>query len=75
MGEYSYGLVIDGGRPLAGAAIDTRRHVGVAQAFAVAGLAAQGEMVIENAQCVETVHPGFVEQLDALRSAKPKEKT
>jgi 3-phosphoshikimate 1-carboxyvinyltransferase len=75
VGEYSYGLVIDGGRPLTGAVIDARRHAGVARAFAVAGLTAQGETAVQNTECVDAIHPGFFEQLDALRSAKPKEKT
>lgn len=75
VGAYSYGLVIDGGRPLRGASIDTRGHAGLAQAFAVAGLVATGEMIIQDAECVETVYPGFFDQLDALVSGTAKEKS
>lgn len=75
VGEYSYGLVIDGGRPLTGARIETRGHPGLAQAFAVAGLLANGDMDIDDTECVEPVYPGFFDQLDALRSPKRKETT
>ena len=75
VGEYSYGLVIDGGLPLLGARIETRRHAGLTQAFAVAGLLATGTMEIEDTDCVDRVFPGFFAQLDALQSHKKKEKT
>ena len=75
VGEYSYGLVIDGGRPLQGARIETRSHPGLVQAFAVAGLVASGDMDIEDTECVDPVFPGFFDQLDALRSPKKREKT
>jgi 3-phosphoshikimate 1-carboxyvinyltransferase len=32
-------------------------------AFAIAGLFAEGETVIEDTECVETSYPGFAEQL------------
>ena len=75
VGEYSYGLVIDGGHPLLGTRIETRRHPGLTQAFAVAGLLATGTMEIEDTDCVEQVFPGFFDQLDALQSPKKKENT
>lgn len=75
VGQYSYGLVIEGGRPLHGARIETRSHPGLAQAFAVAGLVATGDMDIEDSECVDPVFPGFFDQLDALRSPKQREKT
>lgn len=75
IGEYSYGLVIEGGRPLKGARIETRGHAGLAQAFGVAGLIAAGEMEIEASECVDPVFPGFYEQLESLTSTKPKETT
>ena len=75
VGEYSYGLVIDGGRPLQGARIETRSHPGLVQAFAVAGLVASGDMDIEDTECVDPVFPGFFDQLDALRSPEKREKT
>ena len=60
---------------LPGAAIDTLGHTGVAQAFAVAGLVAHGAMEIEAPSCVDAVHPGFYDQLEALRPGTSKEKT
>jgi 3-phosphoshikimate 1-carboxyvinyltransferase len=75
VGEYPYGLVIDGGRPLQGARIQTNGHAGMAQAFAVAGLLANGGMEIDDTECVEPEFPGFFDELAALQSSKTKEKT
>jgi len=75
VGEYSYGLVIDGGHPLLGTRIETRRHPGLTQAFAIAGLLATGTMEIEDTDCVDLVFPGFFDQLDRLQSPKKKENT
>jgi 3-phosphoshikimate 1-carboxyvinyltransferase len=75
VGEYPYGLVIDGGRPLKRARITTNGHAGMAQAFAVAGLLANGGMEIDNTECVEPEFPGFFDKLTALQSSKTKEKT
>lgn len=72
VGEYSYGLVIDGGRPLKGGRIETRGHAGIAQAFAVAGLVATGETEVEDTDSVDPVFPGFFDQLDALQAPGAK---
>jgi 3-phosphoshikimate 1-carboxyvinyltransferase len=64
--ENPDGLVIRGGRPLRGARLDSHGDHRIAMAFAIAGLFAEGETVIENTECVETSYPGFAAQLEQL---------
>jgi 3-phosphoshikimate 1-carboxyvinyltransferase len=64
--EYSDGLVIHGGRPLHGARLNSHGDHRIAMAFAIAGLFADGETVIEDTACVETSYPGFAAQLRQL---------
>ena len=61
--ENPDGLVIHGGRPLHGARLSSHGDHRIAMAFAIAGLFAEGETVIEDTDCVETSYPGFAEQL------------
>jgi len=70
VGEYPEGIVIDGGQPLKGAEIDSRGDAAVIQAFAVAGLLGVGEMVIDGAEGVDEVFPGFFEMLEGIRKEK-----
>jgi 3-phosphoshikimate 1-carboxyvinyltransferase len=42
----------------------------IAMAFAIAGLFAEGETVIEDAACVETSYPGFDRQLQQILDGK-----
>lgn len=60
------GMVIEGGAPLKGAHIRSYLDHRIAMAFAVAGLAAQGETVIENSQCADISYPEFFRTLDCL---------
>ena len=64
--ENSDGLVIRGGRPLHGARLNSHGDHRIAMAFAIAGLFADGETVIEDTACVETSYPGFAAQLRQL---------
>jgi len=68
--EHPDGLAIRGGRPLHGARLASHGDHRIAMAFAIAGLFAEGETVIEDAACVETSYPGFAEQLDRLVHAR-----
>ena len=56
-------LEITGPTPLHGATIDSRHDHRVAMSAAVAGLIADGETVIEGAECIETSFPGFAAAL------------
>lgn len=60
------GMIIRGGRPLQGAAIDSRLDHRIAMSFAVAGLAAEGQTEILRADCVDISYPGFYRDLEKL---------
>lgn len=60
------GFIIHGGRPLHGAHIDPRRDHRIAMTMAVAGLAADGETVIEDPDCVNISYPDFFKTLAKL---------
>jgi 3-phosphoshikimate 1-carboxyvinyltransferase len=64
--EREDGLEIMGPTPLTGATIDSRGDHRVAMCAAVAGLIAEGETVIRNAECIGTSHPTFTEDLRKL---------
>jgi 3-phosphoshikimate 1-carboxyvinyltransferase len=61
--ERPDGLVIAGGQRLRGADILTEGDHRIAMAFAVAGLAAEGETRIHDAECADVSFPGFFETL------------
>jgi 3-phosphoshikimate 1-carboxyvinyltransferase len=70
--EFEDGLAVVGGRVLKGARIDSFGDHRIAMAFAIAGLFAEGETVIENTDCIATSYPGFEEQLDEMRENRSK---
>lgn len=65
--EFEDGMEIHGGKPLHGATLDSYGDHRIAMAFAIAGLFASGETVIQNTDCVNTSYPGFALHLDAVR--------
>lgn len=64
--EHPDGLEIRGGKPLQAARLPSHGDHRIAMAFAVAGLFARGETVIEDVACVQTSYPGFEEHLRAI---------
>ncbi len=64
--EREDGLEITGPTPLRGATVDSRGDHRVAMSAAVAGLAAEGETVIEHAECIDTSFPGFARVMQGL---------
>jgi 3-phosphoshikimate 1-carboxyvinyltransferase len=64
--EFEDGMEITGGKPLHGATIESFGDHRIAMAFAIAGLFAEGETVIQNTDCVNTSYPGFAHHLDAI---------
>ncbi len=60
------GMIIDGGYPLHGAAIDSHMDHRIAMSFAVAALACDGTTSIKDAECVSISYPGFYEDLNRL---------
>ncbi len=66
--ELYDGLEIDGGTPLKGARIPSYGDHRIAMAFAIAGLFAEGETIIEDVACVATSYPGFEAELKHFQS-------
>jgi 3-phosphoshikimate 1-carboxyvinyltransferase len=64
--EYEDGLEIIGGSPLRGARLNSFGDHRIAMAFAIAGLFADGETIIEDVECVETSYPGFEKTLQEM---------
>lgn len=60
------GMIIRGGRPLQGAAIDSHLDHRIAMSFAVASLAAEGTTTIKDAECVNISYPEFYRDLGSL---------
>lgn len=67
--EKPDGLVIEGGKPLHGAQLESQGDHRIAMAFAIAGLFASGETVIQDTECVDTSYPGFAGQLEDIAHA------
>ena len=57
VGELDDGMAIDGGGGLQGAELDSFGDPIIAMSFAVAGLIAEGQTVIKNAECVVLSRP------------------
>lgn len=68
--EFDDGLEIFGGSPLKGARIKTYHDHRIAMAFAIAGLFAEGETIIEGADCAATSYPNFYETLEYISSKR-----
>jgi 3-phosphoshikimate 1-carboxyvinyltransferase len=66
--ELPDGWEIRGGGGLEGARVSTRGDHRVAMALAVAGLLAEGETEIEEAECVAVSYPNFWDDLELLCS-------
>ncbi|MGC9397123.1 MAG: 3-phosphoshikimate 1-carboxyvinyltransferase [Anaerolineae bacterium] len=60
------GFIVEGPTPLRGAAVDSHGDHRLGMALAVAGLVAEGETVIENANCIADSFPGFGNVLRSL---------
>src|ERR1700756_5464238 len=62
--ELNDGLEIHGPAPLRGARLSCFGDHRIAMAFAIAGLFADGETVIQDAHCIRGSYPGFEKALD-----------
>ena len=68
--ELDDGLEIHGRAPLHGARLSSFGDHRIAMAFAVAGMFAEGETVIQDVQCVATSYPDFPKMLNTLGNPK-----
>ena len=64
--EFDDGLRVGGRTRLRGARIESRGDHRIAMSFAVAGLLAEGETEIEDAECVSVSFPEFFELLESV---------
>lgn len=69
--ETEDGLQIIGGAPLHGARVSSFGDHRIAMAFAIAGLFAEGETIIEDTECVATSYPGFEDVLNKIMNEPP----
>ena len=53
------GMIIQGGRTLHGAKINSYLDHRIAMAFAIAALSADGDTIIHDSQCVDVSYPEF----------------
>lgn len=67
--ETEDGMIIEGGRPLHGAEIDSHLDHRIAMTFAVTALAADGVTKIKDADCVRISYPGFYQDLARLQES------
>lgn len=61
--EREDGMDITGGRPKGCRECDSHGDHRIAMSMAIAGLAAEGEMLVSDTECIETSFPGFEELL------------
>ena len=68
--ELSDGLEVYGPAPLRGARLPSFGDHRIAMAFAIAGLFAEGETVIQDAECIRESYPGFEASLEEFSNPK-----
>ena len=68
--ELSDGLEIQGGATLRGARVASFGDHRIAMAFAIAGMFAEGETIVQDVECVRESYPGFEKTLDEFVSSK-----
>jgi 3-phosphoshikimate 1-carboxyvinyltransferase len=64
--EREDGFAVQGQSRLRGASVETHGDHRIAMAFSIAGLVADGETVIEDAECADVSFPGFYETLRGI---------
>ncbi len=68
--EMKDGLEIHGPAPLHGARLPSFGDHRIAMAFAVAGLFADGETVVQEAECIRESYPGFETVLEEFTNPR-----
>jgi 3-phosphoshikimate 1-carboxyvinyltransferase len=68
--ELNDGLEIHGPAPLHGARVPSFGDHRIAMAFAIAGLFADGETVVQDAECIRESYPGFEAVLEEFSNQK-----
>ena len=73
--EMKDGMEIHGPAPLHGARVASFGDHRIAMAFAVAGLFADGETIVQDAECIRESYPGFEVALEEFINAKRSRST
>jgi 3-phosphoshikimate 1-carboxyvinyltransferase len=68
--EMKDGLQIHGPAPLRGARVASFGDHRIAMAFAIAGLFAEGETIVQDADCIRESYPGFATVLEEFTNPK-----
>jgi 3-phosphoshikimate 1-carboxyvinyltransferase len=68
--EMNDGLEIHGPAPLRGARVASFGDHRIAMAFAVAGMFAEGETVVQDVDCIRESYPGFENALEEFMNSK-----
>src|SRR6185436_12638674 len=68
--ELADGLEIHGRAELRGARVASFGDHRIAMAFAIAGMFADGETIVQDVECVRESYPGFEKALDELVNSK-----
>ena len=68
--ELNDGLELHGPAPLHGARLSSFGDHRIAMAFAVAGLFADGETIIQEADCIRESYPGFEKALEEFMNPR-----
>jgi len=71
--ELSDGVEIYGPAPLHGARLPSFGDHRIAMAFAIAGLFAEGETIVQDAECIRESYPGFEASLEEFTNPKRME--
>lgn len=66
--EKEDGWVINGGKPLKGAVVQSYGDHRIAMSMVIAGLVSDGETVVEDTEWIDTSFPGFMDIIDELRT-------
>jgi len=64
--ETKDGLIVKGPTPLSGSRVNSNLDHRLAMTFAIAGLIARNETIIENPECIAISFPNFFEKLQSL---------
>ena len=65
--ELNDGFIINGPTPLNGTEIETFNDHRIAMAFAIAGLVANGKMVLDHPECASISYPEFYDELERIK--------
>lgn len=63
------GMIIEGGRPLHGAVIDSHLDHRIAMSFSIASLLAESETIIKGSELVNISYPSFYDDLNSLQKS------